>query len=135
MKKAFVLLFAIALTGNISCGVAFKLDKTVKSNRWFAVEMKPSQVKTDGSIFYSATLDNNETVSVYADAELVEDGGYYRNQLWASYGWTVGSSEIATASAYAEQPQLSTLFISIKRGVAIYIYPDSTFQIFKVIKN
>ena len=135
MKKVFVLLFAIALTGNSSCGVAANLQNTVKSNKWFGVNMKPSDVDTTGSVFYSATLKNGEMISVYADAELVEDGGYYRNQLWESYGWTMGVGQFATASSYAVKPSQSTLHISIKRGVAIYIYPDSTFQIFKVIKN
>ena len=135
MRKMLVLLFAIALTGNSSCGVASNIQKTVKSNKWFGVNMKPSDVDTTGSVFYSATLKNGEMISVYYDDELYEDGTYYRNQLWESYGWTMGVGQFATASSYAVKPSQSTLHISIKRGVAIYIFPDSEFRIFRVSKN
>lgn len=95
--------------------------------------MKPSQVNDGGAVFYSQTLKNGEIVSVYYDDALIEDGNYYRNQLWESFGWTVGTYSQATASAYASKPSNSSLYISVKRGVALYIYPDGKFQVYKAI--
>lgn len=129
MKKLFLLLVLVSLS---SCGIATSLDRSAKSWNWYPVQLRPSQVSTDGSVFYTGTLKNGRTVSVYYDDSLYVDGKFYRNQLWEQYGWTMGTDEIATADAYAEKPSLSTLHISIKRGVALYLYPNSEFQIFRI---
>lgn len=128
MKKILIL---FSLFFIISCGVTYNLQNTVNNYTWFAVDMKPSQVTDGGAVFYSQTLKSGEIVSVYYDDALYEDANYYRNQLWESYGWTVGTNSQATASAYASKPSNSTLYISVKRGVALYIYPDGQFQIYK----
>jgi hypothetical protein len=132
MKKILIL---FSLFFIVSCGVTYNIQGTVNNYTWFPVNMKPSQVDLNGAVFYTADLKNNESVSVYNDDALHQDGNYYRNELWKSYGWTVGTGSRATASAYASAPSNSTLYISIKRGVAIYIYPDGKFQVFKAEKQ
>ena len=132
MKKLFLLFVLVSLS---SCGIAMNLDRTAKNMNWFPIDMKPSQVKDSGEVFYTADLKNGESLSIYFDDDVYNDSNYYRNQLWESYGWTVGIDSQATASAYASAPSNSTLYISIKRGVAIYIYPEGTWQIFKAHKH
>ena len=129
MKKLFLLLVLVSLS---SCGIANSLDRSAKNWNWYPVEMRPSQVSADGSVFYLHTLKNGETVSVYFDSSLSSDAMFYRNQLWEQYGWTMRADGYATADAYAQSPSLSTLHISIKRGVAIYLYPDGEFDLFRI---
>ena len=132
MKKLFLLLVLVSLS---SCGIATSLDRSAKNLNWYPVEMRPSQVYTDGTVFYSQKLKNRKTVSVYFDNSLSSDAMFYRNQLWEQYGWTLRADGYATADAYAESPSLSTLHISIKRGVAIYLYPDGEFDLFRISKQ
>lgn len=59
-KLAFLFLLVFVL----GCATINNLDKTEKSNRWFSVEMRPSEVIDDGTVFYSVTLKDNENISV-----------------------------------------------------------------------
>ena len=129
MRKLLVLLFLPLMIG---CGVTYNLKNTVNSNSWYPVELRPSQISTNGEVFYVERLNDSEYIDIYFDDELFEDGTYYYNQLFSSYGWTRGGGNIITASQFASRPSHSTLHISIKRGIAIYIYPDQEFQVFKV---
>ena len=108
--------------------ILVKFTDYLDSNLWLLFLL----VSADGSVFYSQKLKNGETVSVYFDSSLSSDAMFYRNQLWEQYGWTLRADGYATADAYAESPSLSTLHISIKRGVALYLYPNSEFQIFRI---
>ena len=81
MKK---ILYLFLFTTLLGCGVASNLQSSSKGNGWYPVNMKPSQVETDGSVFYSQKLDDSEYIEVYYDTSLYEDGAYYYNQLMAS---------------------------------------------------
>ena len=115
-----------------SCASAFSLKETVNGNAWYAVSMKPSQISLDGSIIYSNQLSENEFIEVYYNHALDVDGYYYYNQLYKSYGWTPTSGGEFIGSQYSAIPSRSTLHISIKRGVAIYLYPDDQFTVFGI---
>ena len=130
MKKLILLLFIPLLTF-MSCGVASSLQGSATSSNWYPVNMKPSQVISDGTVFYSQKVDDTEYIEVYYDSDLAVDGTYYYNQLMASYGWS-RSGNMMTASQYASRPRYAALHISIKRGVAIYMYPEAEFRVFKV---
>ena len=128
MKKILYLFLFATLLG---CGVASNLKSSAKGSGWYPVNMKPSQVISDGTVFYSQKVDDTEYIEVYYDSDLAVDGTYYYNQLMASYGWS-RSGNMMTASQYASRPRYAALHISIKRGVAIYMYPEAEFRVFKV---
>lgn len=132
LKNLTLILLFPLLTG---CATAFSLKQTVNGNAWYAVSMKPSQVYLDGSIIYSNQLGDNEFIEVYYDDALAVDGSYYYNQLYESYGWTPTSGGEFIGWQYSGIPSRSTLHISIKRGVAIYLYPDDQFSVFGILKK
>ena len=115
-----------------SCATAFNINQTVNGDSWYPVNLRPSQITLDGSKIYSNQLSENEFIEVYYDDLLAVDGAYYYNQLYASSGWIRVSGEEFIASQYATAPSRSTLYISIKRGVAIYLYPDDGFSVFMI---
>ena len=127
MKKLLLLLFIPLLSG---CGAALSIKQTVNGNSWYPVSMRPSQISLSGDVFYANELNDNELIEVYFDDSLVIDGAYYYNQLLASYGWTPTTGGEIVASQYSTLPSRSTLHISVKRGVAIYLYPDGFYGIF-----
>ena len=127
-KWLFILLIPL-LTG---CAAAFSVNQTVNGNSWYPVSMKPSQISLDGRIIYSNQFTDNELIEVYYNETLVVDGSYYYNQLYKSYGWTPTSGGEFIGSQYSAIPSRSTLHISVKRGVAIYLYPDDHFTIFGI---
>ena len=127
MKKLLLLLFIPLLSG---CGAALSIKQTVNGNGWYPVSMRPSQISLNGDGFYANELNDNEFIEVYFDDSLVIDGAYYYHQLLASYGWTPTSGGKIVASQYSTLPSRSTLHISVKRGVAIYLYPDEVYDIF-----
>ena len=113
-------------------GIPYQVDFNEKTNKWLWVDMLPSQVKTDGDVIFKGTLKKGGYFNVYLDQSLLNDGTYYYNQLFKSYGWTRMGGGIQQASIYAKRPKLGALHISVKRGVAIYMYPDSEWQIFRI---
>ena len=129
MKKLLFILFILILSG---CGTALSIKQTVNGNSWYPVSMRPSQLSTNGDVFYTRKYDDNEYVEVYFDDALLIDAAFYYNQLLASYGWTPTSGGQIIASQYSTLPNRSTLHISIKRGVGIYIYPDEGYDIFRI---
>jgi hypothetical protein len=131
MKRLLLLL--IPLISLIGCGAASNINSTANSNLWYAVEMRPSQIKYNGEVFYTKELNDKEYIVVFKDSYLDDDARYYQNKLWESYGWTIG--EKMTASAYASRPKIGALHISIKRGVAVYINPNDEFSIYRVSKK
>ena len=133
MKKLILLLF-IPLVSFLGCASAFNIQSTVNSNQWYAVEMRPSQIKYNGDYFYTKKLNDKEYIAVYYDESLEEDNRYYNNKLWESYGWTMGSENM-TASAYASSPRSSTLHINVKRGVAVYLSPETKFSVYRVMRT
>jgi hypothetical protein len=132
MKKLILLLFIPLLTF-LGCGVAGSLQGSANSSNWYPVEMRPSQIKYNGDYFYTKKINKTEYIVVYYDESLDADDRYYNNKLWESYGWTIGDK--MTASQYASSPRSSTLHISVKRGVAVYLNPESQFAVFRVVRT
>lgn len=133
MKK---ILYYFLLAMFLSCGVASSLQGSATSSAWYPVEMKPSQYKIDGSVVYTSKLNNanNEFVKVYYDESLETDATYYYNQLWKSFGWSRNGDDFS-CSGCSSSPEVSTLYISVKRGVAIYLDETGKFVVYKVTKT
>ena len=133
MKKLVLLLFISILTFS-SCGSSSSLKGSANTWNWYGVGMRPSQLSSDGSVFYRAQVDDEEYIEVYFDKSLSTDATYYYNQLWQQYGWS-RNGDTWSASQYANRPNSAVLHISVKRGVAVYIYPESKFRVFRVVRK
>ena len=168
MKKLlFLLVFipiAISLT---SCGsvsvTPFEKYAYIKS--WAYREMPPSQVVTNGEVFFEGKLSDGKTFSI---GEKIDDpdATHYYNALWQDLGWAlvskaspvpIAQTEIVinttsditnitedktikegnqfTAYAGTHRPKAGHIYINLKRGVAVYFYSDKTFDSFRVKVN
>lgn len=130
MKKQ-IIIFLIPLLTFLSCYAASSLSGSLTSSFFYPVNMRPSQVKSNGSVFYTQKMNDSEYIEVYYDSDLSTDATYYYNQLMASYGWTRNGNSFS-APVGNERPSYGTLHISVKRGVAVYMYPEGEFRVFKV---
>ena len=168
MKKLlFLLVFIpIAITLN-SCGSASMIafEKYAYIKYWAYREMPPSQVVTNGEVFYEGKLSDGKTFSI---GEYIgePDATYYYNTLWQDLGWAlvskaspvpIAQTEIVvnttsdilnisedktikegnqfTAYAGTHRPKVGHIYINLKRGVAVYFYSDKTFDSFRVKVN
>tara|TARA_X000001036_G_C19921145_1_gene497667 strand:+ start:8 stop:412 length:405 start_codon:yes stop_codon:yes gene_type:complete len=125
MKKLILLLFIPLVLG---CGSLdlYKDYGTVKG--WGYKEMPPSQVTTSGATFYTIKLSDKS----YSVGGLVLDGDaeFYYNSLMQDLGWTRKGDEFE--GYYTTSVKRGRLYFHLERGVAIYFYPVSTFNVFKV---
>jgi len=127
MKKLFTFLLLSTFLG---CGSLdlYKDYGTVKG--WGYKEMPPSQVTTSGDAFYTIKLSDKS----YSVAGLVKDGDgeYYYNSLWQDLGWYKDIDGDWSGAYNVHRPKRGHLYFHLKRGVAIYFYPQKTFNAFKV---
>ena len=161
-----ILFIPIAITLN-SCGSASMIafEKYAYIKYWAYREMPPSQVVTNGEVFYEGKLSDGKTFSI---GEYIgePDATYYYNALWQDLGWTlvsktspvpIAQTEIVvnttsdalniteektgeegnqfTANAGAHIPKAGHIYINLKRGIAVYFYSDKTFDSFRVKVN
>ena len=128
MKKILSLLI---LTTFLGCGSLdlYKDYGTVKG--WGYKEMPPSQVTTSGATFYTIKL----TDKSYSVGGLVTDGDgtYYYNTLMQDFGWIRKGDEFEGYNTTSIKR--GRLYFHLKKGVAIYFYPVSTFNVFKLTLN
>lgn len=125
MKKLFTLLLVTTFLGCSSMYVP-KDYGVVKG--WGFKEMPPSQVTTNGDTFYTIKLsDKSYSVGGYIDDP---DSTFYYNALMQDFGWTREGDEFT--GYYTTNVKRGYLYFDLKRGVAIYFYPVSNFNVFKV---
>jgi hypothetical protein len=135
MKKYLNIIFIALLTISLtSCGSVpmTGFDKYGYTNGWIYRDIPPSQVVTNGDMFFEDKLSDGRTFSVggYIGDP---DSTYYYNSLWQDLGWYL---EKGTWSTYTgHRPKRGHLYINIKRGVAIYFYAEKKFNAFKVTIN
>ena len=141
MKKILSLLI---LTTFLGCGSIslYKDYGTVKG--WGYKEMPPSQVTTSGATFYTIKLtDKSYSVGGYIDDP---DATFYYNALWQDLGWSRVSKTKSdgfinkegdkfTANAGSHRPKAGYLYFHLKRGVAIYFYPEKSWNAYSVTLN
>ena len=51
------------------------------------------------------------------------------------FGWTLKDDKTWTAPSHARERKLGHIYINIKRGAAVYYYPDRNYSAFKVKVN
>ena len=133
MKKLLLISALFLLNTFLGCNSMYlPIDYgTIKG--WGYKEMPPTQVTTSGFTFHTIKISSNESYSVggyIADP----DATFYYNALYQDLGWnrdTDGNWE----SYDAPRLKRGHLYFDLKRGVAIYFYPDKTFNAFKVTRN
>ena len=134
MKKVLYYIFIALLTINLtSCGSVPMSNGYGIIKGWAYKEIPPSQVTTS-DIFYEGKLSNGKTFSI---GEYIggRDSEYYYNSLWQDLGWYRKDDETFSAPAGSHRPLYGRLYFSLKREVAIYLYPKGTYNAFRVKVN
>jgi len=133
MRNLLLLLFIpIAITLNSCSSLG---GTTAWSGNWIEKEIKPSQIVKNGDVFAEYKLSNGRTCSVFADATIDSDARFYHTMLWQDFGWTLKNDKTWTAPSSARERKLGHIYINIKRGAAVYYYPDRNYSAFKVQVN
>lgn len=95
---------------------------------WGWKEMPPSQVTTSGDTFYTINLSDKS----YSVGGMIEnpDATYYYNALMQDFGWTRKGDEFTGLNTtYVKRGRL---YFHLKREVAIYFYPKTSFNVFRL---
>ena len=134
MKK-FILL--LVLTSFVSCGALNSANPN--ADRWIERTILPSQVTSaynTGVIFKEYLKTGN--YESYSVGGVIDDpdSTYYYNLLWDSFGWDrISEDQFEERTPNRNRPKKSNLYINIKKGVAVYLYPDKGFNAFRVTLN
>ena len=129
MKKLLLLLFIALLTISLtSCGSVPMFNEYGYTKGWAFKEIPPSQVDTGREDFFEGNLSDGRTFSV---GELIygDDSAFYYNALMQDFGWTRKGDEFE--GIYTTTPKRGHLYIHLKREVAVYFYPVSSFNVFR----
>ena len=129
MKKLLLLLFIPLVLG---CGSLdlYKDYGTVKG--WGYKEMLPSQVALNGETFYEGKLSQGKAFSVGGRIG-GDDATYYYNALMQDFGWTREGDEFT--GYYTTSIKRGRLYFSLKREVAIYFWPETSFSVYRLTIN
>ena len=130
MRKLAYILIALLTINLTSCGSARVSDYGYIKG-WAYKEIPPSQVRTSPDSFYEGKLSDGRIISVggYVDES---DNEYYYNALFQDLGWYSKDKDTWSSPAGSHRPLYGRLYINIKRGAAVYLYPKGTFNAFKV---
>ena len=128
MKKLILLLF-IPLVTFMGCGALNYIpDNYGVVKGWGYKEMPPSQVTTSGATFYTVKLSTKS----YSVGGMIgdPDSTFYYEALMQDFGWTRQGDEFE--GLYTTTPKRGHLYFDLKRGVAVYFYPKTSFNVFRV---
>ena len=132
MKKLLLLFIPIALIIN-SCGSFATFNgSSPNSVLWIEQEMLPSQIKTNGDVFFTGTFKDGSTFSVFSDDTIDTDSGYYYNSIMQDFGWAYNGINWQDVSGFARSFTYGALYVNPKKRIAVYIYPQRTYSAFKV---
>lgn len=126
MIRFLMIVFSINLL--ISCATPFT---TATSNRWVVYELPPSNLKTNGSVFFEGNLSDGTKFSVFFDASIDMDGEHYYAMLMQDWGWS-RSGNTWSAPQGSRNVKRGYIYINPRRGVAVYFYPEKHFSAFKL---
>tara|TARA_Y100000588_G_C13699565_1_gene688034 strand:- start:201 stop:623 length:423 start_codon:yes stop_codon:yes gene_type:complete len=135
MKKVLYYIFIALLTINLtSCGSVPISNGYGTIKGWAYKEIPPSQVDTSREDFFEGKLSDGRTFSI---GEYIggRDGEYYYNSFYQDMGWYSKDDDTWSAPAGSYRPLRGRLYFSLKREVAIYLYPKGTYNAFRVTIN
>ena len=122
MKK--LLLLFILCSVIVSCGSTRSL---YSDTYWHEREIPPSELKDYSNVWGKFS---NGTKYRLIDQILGEDAEYYYQILIKEFGW-VENIDGDFESLSGRRPNKGSLFVSMKRGIAIYFYPSDGYDVFK----
>ena len=122
MKK--LLLLFVLCSVIVSCGSTYNL---LSDNYWHEREILPSEVKDYSNVWGRFS---NGTRYRLIDRIVDQDAEYYYELLMKDFGW-YRNIEGDFSSSGGRRPNNGSLYVSSKRGVAIYFYPISNYSVFK----
>ena len=132
MKKLLFLLVFITLC---NCASVPMFNDYSYTKGWAHREIPPSQAVRNGEVIFDGKLSDGRSFSISDDGSLnAEDRMYYYNALYQDFGWRT-NVEGEWSSYGGIIPLKGHIYINLKRGVAVYFYPDDTFYTFKLKVN
>ena len=107
------------------------LNPNPNSKNWLEYELPPSMLKFTGEIFMQAELSDGSVCSVFQDDDLVQDAYFYHDMLLQDFGWHK-SEDKWIGNDYSRNFKNGSIYINVKRQVAIYFDISDQFGIFRV---
>jgi len=139
-RKLNILIISILTFTFFSCGSASHYV-TKDSDRWAEYELRPSQIKYDGEIFYNGKLNDGTVISVLYDKKVNDDAYFYYNKMMNDFNWYKNSEggwsgKSGDYFGNARRQKNGHLYVNPIRKVALYFDPeDGDFTAFKVTFN
>jgi len=136
MKKVLYYIFIALLTINLtSCGSVPMFHNYAYTKGWALKEIPPSQAVRNGDVVLDGKLSDGRTFSVLDDGSLnADDRMYHYNALYQDFGWN-RDMDGDWESYNGIRIKRGYIYMNIKRGVAVYFYPEAEFYTFKVKVN
>ncbi|ANW96166.1 hypothetical protein AXE80_07700 [Wenyingzhuangia fucanilytica] len=136
-RKLNILIISILIITFYSCGSASHYV-TKNSNRWAEFELRPSQIKYDGKIFYYSKLNDDTLFGISYDNKVNDDSYFYYNKMMLDFNWyknSEGNWSGKSGDYFGNARRLKNghLYVNPVRKVALYFEPkDGKFTAFKV---
>jgi len=122
MKK-LLLLFVLCSVA-VSCGASYMYGSV---QYWLERETRPSEIENQQNI--TGKFNDNKTYNIgYRIGS--EDSEYYYELLMKDFGW-YSNTEGGFSSSGGRRPNKGSLYVSPKRGVAIYFHPIENYSVYK----
>ena len=65
------------------------------------------------------------------DSAISSDGKYYYSLLMQDFCWHRNGDKWSGSAYYTKRPKLGSMYLNTKHQVAIYFYPQDTYDVFK----
>ena len=118
---------AFLTVGFISCAVYPKAT----TNKWVEYELPPSKIIKNGEVFFGERLSGGSWFSVFYDESINNDGEHYYAMLMQDWGWR-RSGDTWSAPQGSRNIKRGHIYVNPSRRVAVYFYPERSFNAFKV---
>jgi hypothetical protein len=134
MKKPLLILIAFITLIMNSCDT-YSTYANATSNVWVEYELPPSKILKNGEVFFEKELSDGTKFSVYSAKEITDDASYYQTLLWQDFGWTLKNETTWESPAGSRLRKYGYIYVNPRRKVAVYFYPERTYDAFKVKFN
>jgi hypothetical protein len=123
MKK-LLLLFVLCSVA-VGCGASYMYGSV---QYWLERETLPSEIQEHWNI--TGKFNDNKTYKIGYELTSNDDAEFYYEILMKDFGW-YRNAEGGFSSSDGRRVNRGSLYVSPKRGVAIYFHPGSTYTVFK----
>jgi len=128
-NKTFLvwILITVLMFGIFSCTTF----ATKNTDTWLAYEIPPSMINYYGEKIMEAQLSDGSTFYVFYDKEINNDARFYYVILMQDFGWRL-NDHIWSAPSNARNTSRGYMYVNPKRQVAVYFFPEGTYDVFKL---